>query len=441
MRVSPTVGLRALSPTRRPAGAIVAGLALCVLSQAVGGVASPQAPPASAPDAPAANAAPRPGLLHIGPFFVTPRLRIGTIGLDTNVFYSATARRSDFFANGGPGLDIVLPIGDAFKFTTTGFVSYLYFLRTDSQRRWMGSGTARMDYKGARTDLNVQEKYDSAFERPNFEVDHRIFRRSESTEADLRRKLFGRTSVAASADRTHSTVPSGETFLGTDLSRTLSADSYTARLALEYALTVKTSVLVEGSRQLHRFPADASRNGAFDLGRLGVRLSSSTLVSAMVAAGLGSFRLDSDPDAPQRYVSANADLLIHVSPRTRLGGSYELGRRYSALEVLGRNPTLRTEVFGVRVEKELLGQRLDLRLIGSVSRFSTDGPIAVVLSDGTRQVARRDDTARVGSADLGYRFRGRLRVGIIVSYTGRRSTFADLGVKGLLAGATITFNP
>src|SRR5258706_16396034 len=50
------------------------------------------------------------GRFHLGPLYVTPLLRLGTVGLDTNVFYTPTDRRADFSSSGGPGLRIVMPI-------------------------------------------------------------------------------------------------------------------------------------------------------------------------------------------------------------------------------------------------------------------------------------------------------------------------------------------
>jgi len=101
---------------------------------------------------------------------------------------------------------------------------------------------------------------------------------------------------------------------------------------------------------------------------------------------------------------------------------------------------LRTETYGARIEKGLIA-RLDLRVMGRLSRLITDGPIDLVLPGGQRVVRVREDKVREGVADLGYRFRPRLRIGVAATYTERRSTISYFGIRGLLVGATVTYTP
>ena len=54
---------------------------------------------------------------------------------------------------------------------------------------------------------------------------------------------------------------------------------------------------------------------------------------------------------------------------------------------------------------------------------------------------RRNDRWREAGADLGYAFWTRLRIGLAATYSERRSPIADLGIEGLLLGATVTFIP
>jgi hypothetical protein len=419
---------------------IVAAAAVMAAAPTMAGAL--QQPPAGPPGPePTPNTKPRPGLLHIGPFFVTPKISLGSVGVDTNVFYSPTDRRTDLTATGGPGLEIVLPIRDSFRLVADGTVNYLYFLRTRSQRRFGGTALGKFEWKGGRTDFTVQETYTRSFSRPSYEVDRRVEHIQESTRAELRRKLFGRTSLLTSGERSNTRVPPGETFLGTDLGRTLSDNTWHAGVALEYGLTEKTAFVVEGSGDWHHFPSAPERDGRFDHGRAGLRTSSTTLVSGSVMVGMGWFHLKRRAAEELRYISAEADVTWHVSPRTRLGGSYFRGPRYSAFDGQGATPTVKTEVFGAKVEKELLGRRLDLILRGTIVRFLSDGPITVVFDGAGAQTGVRDDTVRTGLADLGYRFRPRLRIGVVASYTARSSTFADLGIRGLIVGGTLNFSP
>jgi hypothetical protein len=379
-------------------------------------------------------------MFHIGPVYITPSLRIGTLGLDTNVFYTASDRRTDFTASGGPGLNIVVVPGGAVTFTVDGQVGYLYFLRTEEQRRLDGSGFAKFEGRGARTEVTVQESYRRGFARPNLEVDRRVIQTQEATRGDLRRRLFGRFTIIGGLERSATEVGEGEKFLGVDLHSTLTDHRLSGRVGLEYALTVKTSLVGEAARAIDRFPFAPHRDGRFDYLRGGLRTSSSTFISGSALGGLGWFRLKSSTGSPRSFVTADIDVTWHVSPRTRIGGTYSRGARYSAFDT-DNGPTIRTDMYRGHIEKELVGRRVDVRLTGTITHQISEGAVSLLLTDGERQVIVRDDTFRMANADLGYHFRGRLRIGLMAGYSSRRSTVADLGIEGLLLGATVDFNP
>jgi hypothetical protein len=372
--------------------------------------------------------------------YLTPVLRIGGIGLDTNVFYTPTDRQADLTARGGPGLEIVLPIHRV-RFTTAGNLDYLYFLRTESQRRWNGNGFGRFDWKGGRTEATLQESYGRSFSRPNFEVDRRIIQIQESTLAEFRTKLFGRTAFNVAAERSETKVPLGEEFLGTDLHRTLSSRGLNGRGEVEYFLTVKTSAILEGARQWYRFPDAPQRDGGFYRARAGLRSTSTVLLSGSIIGGFEWFRRKGSTRPDQRFVSADADLTWHISPRTRLGGSYSRGPRYSAFDTVDRDPIVRMESYRAHADKELLGRRVDLRIQWMLFKFTTETPVALTLPSGVQEVAVRDDAFRTATAELAYRFRWHLRIGLTAGWAARRSHFSDLGIEGLLLGATVNFNP
>jgi hypothetical protein len=76
-----------------------------------------------------------------------------------------------------------------------------------------------------------------------------------------------------------------------------------------------------------------------------------------------------------------------------------------------------------------------------VTRLVSDGAITLVPRPAAPVTAVREDTVYEAGAELGYTFRSRLRFGAGAAYTERRSTFADLGIEGLLLGGTVTFTP
>jgi hypothetical protein len=384
--------------------------------------------------------APR-GLFHFGPFYLTPRFRIFSLGIDTNVFYSATERRTDFIAHGGPGLEIVVPIHGPLNLRADGSLGYLYYLRTPSQRRLTGGGLGRLAHDGMRLTMGGQYSYTRSFSRLGFEVDRRVAQEIRLAQADLRYKIGARFAIGGRATATRNDVDAGQEFFGADLRRNLTRDTYAAVADFSYALTPKTSFVVEGDHQADRFVLDDERNA--DSNRLGggLVIASSTLLSGRVFAGARSIRLRNLPGADRIRPYADADLTYHFGHRTRVGAAYFRDVGFSAFAaVRGELPTLTTETYRVLIEKGLISH-LDLRLHAGVTRLRTDGSVTIETPRDGRIEVRRNDRAREAGADLGYTFWNRWRIGLAVAYAERRSAIADLGVQGLIFGATVTFVP
>jgi hypothetical protein len=380
----------------------------------------------------------RPGLLKAGPFYITPQLRLGTIGMDTNVFYTATDRRTDFTASGGPGLEVLLPMRSS-RLLLDGGLSYIYFLRTASQRRLAGGGRGRLEVGGPALLVGAEAGLFRTFERPNFEVDRRVVQDTKTQSADLSLNPAGRFGVRLSATRRDVDVPAGQPFRGADLTRAFSRREQGAVLNLRYRVTVKTSLVAEADYQQDRFDVDETRDANSERLGGGFQVESQTRLSGRVVGGARRMRfpnLDRELTAPY----AVAELTYHVGPRTRLGVSYGYDVVYTAFQTVEGTPTLRLQRYGARLEKGLVG-RMDIILTGAYSTIRTDGTVRVILDQGQTASVRRDDSAWQGGADLGYRFPWGLRLGLGATYTDRRSTFADLGLEGLLLGATVTYTP
>ena len=398
------------------------------------------APPSAAQDLPTTPPA-SPGLFHFGPFFVTPRFRVYSLGVDTNVFYTSTDRRTDFIAHGGPGLDMVVPLHGALKLRAEGTLGYLYYARTASQRRLTGDGLGRLAYEGVRLAAGAQYSYARSYGRLGFEVDRRVAQEQQQAQADLRYGIGPRFAVGIRATAGRHDIDDDQEFFGADPHRNLSRDTYGGAATLSYALTPKTSFIVEGDHQADRFALEDRRDT--DSNRLGggLLLTSASYLSGRIMAGARSIRVRSLPGADRVRPYANVDVTYHFGPRTRLGAVYSRDVGFSAFAVAkGDLPTLTTESYGVRLEKGLW-RRLDLRLHAALTQLRSDAPVLIETPTEGPLTVRRDDRAREAGADLGYAFWTRLRIGLAATYTERRSPIRDLGIEGLLLGATVTFIP
>jgi hypothetical protein len=335
---------------------------------------------------------------------------------------------------------VLLPLRNTGRLYAEGTLDYLYFVRTESQRRLTGDISTGLDLKGAQTRLTALQLWGRTYGRPSYEVDERVETDLETSHLDLRRRLFGPLYLRLEGIRSQSDVRTDVLYLGVNLQQTLSETRYVARAGLEYAMTIKTSFVVEGDQQWDRFAYDESRDA--DSNRLvgGFRTDATALISGRALAGERWFRPISAPGFVRQLPVFDVDATWNITTRTRLGGGYLRDLAYSAFNTTGPTSTLETESYSARIEKNL-SSRVDLRIFGRLDHFVTDGAITVVLPDEGPVVAVRDDRMREAGIELGYSFRSRLRIGVAAKYNQRMSTISYFGIDGLIFGLTVNYAP
>jgi hypothetical protein len=378
----------------------------------------------------------RPGLFRVASWYLTPYLQIGSMGIDTNVFYTPTDRQTDFSASGGPGLEIVRPFGRESRFRLDGGLDYLYFAKTESQRQLNGYGTGQLDLFGVKTRLFVEERYRSSFSRPSFEVNERVQQETEGTRGFLRRNLGDRLALAVLGSRERTTTDSQD-YLGTDLGNTLTEDRYSARGELRIALSVKTQLVAGGEQEWYRYPRLPERDGDSTRAYGGFRTDETALIVGQALAGYQWFRLDTGGE--RRGLYANVDAAWRISFKTKLGVRYLRNIDYSAFATTGPTPTNLNESVEVYLDKVLVSN-LYFRLYGRIATLASDGAVTIVTPEGI-ETAMQDERVREAGAEFGYQFRTRVRIGVTATYTSRESPFGTFGVEGLLAGLTVQYNP
>lgn len=400
--------------------------------------------------APIAQLPRRLGYLHLRPFYLTPYIRVGSLGFDTNVFYTPTDRQSDFTISGGPGLEVVLPFRSAARLTVDSFLSYRYFARTESQRRLNGGIHGRLEYDPYVFDeqyalspgdfrppsrASVEQSIMWSNDRYSLEVDERVPRRVEGTRVHLFRPLLGRMGIELRGARSQTRVLEESQFYGVDLQRTLGQNDYLAGGGLRHYLTIKTSLVATVDFTFSRFPFDETRDADGIAVRGGVETDSTALIAGYARVGYRWFRPLS-PLLPERRVTEyEADGMWNASPRTQLGGGVRRSLSYSALAASGTLPTLLNEQVEARINKQLWGP-LGIRLFGRRIHFTSDSEVVLETPSGPK-TAPRDDVAWEAGANLGWNFGPRVRVGVQGTYTDRRSNFSDFGLEGLLIGLTV----
>lgn len=424
--------LPGVEPSRRVVGQ---GLLCAGLMAGVAGWSPAQEKPATGPPSQEPIAA-RPGLFRMGSLYFTPYLHIGSLGIDTNVFYTPTERQTDFTASGGPGLEIVRPFARESRFRVDGGLDYLYFAKTDSQRKLNGYVTAQLDLVGVKTRLFVEERYRSSYGRPSYEVNDRVQQETEGTRGFLRRNLGDRFALALVGSRERTTTVSQD-YLGADLGDTLTEDRYRAGVELRLALSAKTQMVGGGEQEWHRYPRVPERDGDSAKAYGGFRTDETALISGQALVGYQWFRLDTGDE--RSGLSADVDAAWNISPKTKLGARYLRDIDYSVFSTTGSTPTNLNETIEVYLDK-LLARNLYFLLFGRLATLASDGAITIVTPEGI-ETAVRDDRVREAGAEFGYQLRARVRIGVTATYTTRESPFETFGVEGLLAGLTVQYNP
>ena len=381
----------------------------------------------------------RPGLIRVGRWYLTPYLEIGTVGVDSNVFYAATDRQADFTASGGPGLEIVRPLGPRSRFRLDGGLNYLWFAKTQSQRRWTGRASALLELEGVKTRFLAEEAYDQTYSRPSYEVDTRVFRETEATQALLRRNLGDRFRIELYGNRRH-TITREQEYLGTNLGDTLTENRYAAAGELQLALSVKTSFVGGGEEQWYRFPRLPGRNGSSTLAYGGFRTDETALFSGRALSGYRWFRLDSSSSVDRGLVYADVHATWNLTPKTKLIGQFVRDLDYTAFATTGPTPTLVLERVEVALDK-VLANNLYFRLLARQQRLISDGDVLLLIPGEGPTGDVRNDRVREAGAEIGYQLRSRVRIGVTALYTERRSSIATFGIEGLLAGFKVEYNP
>jgi hypothetical protein len=404
-----------------PARHVVLTLAIWMTCSAL---AAQEPAPSPVPSPEAGTEAPRPGF-PFGPFFVNPRLRIDTIGIDTNVLDTREEPRTDFVAIGGPAVEVVLPVRDTVELRAAAHGLYVYYAQTESQRRFIGGVGAALVWDTGRTLLHVGARDELRYERLEEEVDRRLEQRDRALFSTLRRRIRGRLGLRAHVELGERSLPEPAP------TPEILADAYDrqeslTRLGLDYALTYKTRLLAEVERQEAVFDVQTDRDSVFRGVRGGIETDATALVSGHLLAGYRRFRQELLPDEPeQAFTFLSLDATLNFTPRTRLGILVRQDQSWSALSS-PLSPVVETREYGLHGSKDVYA-RLVLSARAVRTEYRREG----------EETDRRDEA----SADVVYYWR-RLGVGFRVGHvTSEEGAFVRGGgsFDATLGGLIVTY--
>ena len=361
----------------------------------------------------------------------TPSVALRQIGIDTNVFRTATDPQSDFTFTIGPEVDIRLG-SRRYEIAGRGGADFVYFSQFATERSINTQGQVRADLRVRRLDLFVEGSALNSRQRQTFEIDARARRVERSLgggiELAVSRKLgaelvLRRSDVAFDAD---------EVFSGTNLSEVLNRESAERQLALRYTMTPLTSVAVAARWKSDRFTLSPERNAESFAVLPEIEFNPRALMSGRAQVGYRRFRtLDSTlPDFSG--VVADVSLGYRIGDRTRvtLDAIRDVRYSYQPLEpyyVINSVGGSATQQISRRFDFSVGASRLTYRYRAFAGLGAVDSRPA------------RLDLIHTYSASLGYRLGRGTRIGFGGAMYVRDSNRPDRSYAGLRFGTDVTY--
>jgi hypothetical protein len=368
---------------------------------------------------------------HAGAVYYTPTFSLKELGVDTNVFNSATDPKKDFTATLSPRIDAWLPLQRRARITTALSTDLVYFKTFASERSVDPDFLIRGDLYIRKLTLFVEDSLLSSRQRPSFEIDARSRRNENAARGGINITLSPKTSLELAVNRSTHRYDQDTLFFGTNLAEALNRTSDGYGATLRKKLTPKTTFELAASAGKDRFEFSGQKNA--DRVRIVPALvfSARALISGTFRVGFQRFSTLSDEVPDQSGLVASTDLSYTLHGDNKLGFKWSRDIDYS---FTSDQPFYVSTGLGGRLQRRL-SSRIDA--IASLDRYKYAYQSATI--SGTVLAADRVDTTRNFTIDLGYRLGRDTRVGFAVSRWNRSSTSAagrDYSGWRIGAGAT-----
>jgi hypothetical protein len=367
--------------------------------------------------------------LTFGPLGVTPKLALRDIGVDTNVFRTATDARRDFTATIGPGADTWLRLGRT-RLRTSTQLDWIYFQRFGEQRSFNFSEDVRVDVDLVRVAPFLRTSFARTRQRTNPELDLRIRQRRTLVGggANIRvgPNLVVETEVLASQLSLDDETPE-EAVLAAALNRRTHAGSVSGR----WRLTPLTTFVLRGEVARDEFEHTPLRDSRSFMLLPGLELRPLALISGHAFVGVKRFATDDEmlPD----FTGLIAEVAVGwtISDLARFSVQVRRDVEYSFQET---DPYFLLTDVGVDA-RHALGYDWDVVGRAGLSNLAYRSVAAGLPIAGGDRI----DWAHLVGGGVGRRFGDDIRVGVDVDRVSRRSSRIDREFQGFRIGGTFTY--
>ena len=368
---------------------------------------------------------------HVGPFYLTPGVRLKELGVDSNVFNSAGEQRSDFTFTVTPIVNVSVPMARRALLTTTLASDLVWYAHYATERSVDPQVTARGEVYLNRITLFGEAAQLSTRQRPNYEIDVRSRRADDTVSTGLRVALTSKFSVEVAGHRDEIRYDSDAVFDATNLQRTLNRDTRGVQLTARHRLTPLTTLAVRAQVDEDRFMLSPSRDSDSYRVLPGVEFAPQALLKGSAYLGYRKFTpVVQGVLQPFSGLVGELGLSYTLLGATSFGLSFRRDLAYSYSEV---QPFFIDTALGASIRRAL-GSRFDV--LGSADRHVYD--YHSFLSAGLVDAQRVDITWNY-AASIGYRIGRSGRVGFGASYLQRDSTILWRAYDNLRFGTTFSY--
>jgi hypothetical protein len=368
---------------------------------------------------------------HLGPFYLTPGVRLKELGVDSNVFNSAGEQKSDFTFTVTPIVNVSVPMARRALITTTLASDLVWYAHYETERSVNPQVTARGEVYLNRITLFGEVAQLNTRQRPNYEIDVRSRRADDTVSTGARVALTSKFSVEVAGHRDEIRYDSAAEFDATNLQRTLNRDTRGVQLTARHRLTPLTTLAVRAQVDEDRFILSPSRNSDSYQVLPGVEFAPQALLKGSAYLGYRKFTpVAQGPLQPFSGLVGELGLSYTLLGATAFGVSFRRDLTYSYSEV---QPFFIDTALGASIRRAL-GSRFDV--VGSADRHLYD--YRSFLTAGLVDL-QRVDTTWYYAASVGYRVGRSGRIGFGASYVQRDSTIAWRAYDNLRFGTTFSY--
>ncbi len=368
--------------------------------------------------------------LDFGWLALDPRLSIRDVGVDTNVFNTANATRTDFTATVGQELGSWVRAGRLYVSGTTR-AGWIYFQKSAEQRSLDFSQVGRADLALVRLTPHVGGAYERTRQRPNDEIDARVLQLRTRANGGVAMHPGTRLTFDLTYEVRTFDFGTGDRFGDVRFAHELNRREGEATLVTNWAMTPLTTFVVKGARREDDFESADERNSRSFSVMSGLEFKPLALISGTALVGFRSFSPVRDDLPGFNGLTAAVDLHYIARDRLRL-----VTRPSIATSTTRSSRTCRTT--SRRASERRPRRRSVDRGTSWGGSVSPTWPIRRSISRASRRPVVATARWLVGTG-IGRRLGQDLRIGVDVNYVTRGSSVPFREYSGVRAGGSVTY--